>query len=123
ALVPDWDVGYAYDRWRPTLFAAASSSTLFAAGPADAKGRPSSATLRERALEAGIFVPFRHVRSSHRALFSLVRTADQYSSSSGTVPTNRSASLVGFATNTSRLYGYLISPEHGFILGVTGEVT
>src|SRR5439155_10965388 len=76
--VPDWDLGYIYDRWRPTFFAAASSHTLFGAGPADASGRPTPATLREREFEGGVLLPFRRVRSSRRVLFSILRTEDRY---------------------------------------------
>jgi Tol biopolymer transport system component len=122
AVVPDWHIGYAYDRWRPTLFASASSDTLFAAGPPDAKGRPTPATLREHELQAGVFLPFRHVRSSHRAIVSIVRTDDRYSTSSVTALIHRTASRLGVATNTARLYGYSVSPEHGVALGATAEL-
>jgi hypothetical protein len=33
--VPDWDLGYVYSRWQPSLFVSAFSHTLFDAGPAD----------------------------------------------------------------------------------------
>src|SRR5205823_2768681 len=75
AATPDWQLAYAYDRWRPTLFFSASNRTSFFAGPPTEAGTASNGTAREHQLEAGVFVPFRHVRMSHRALGSLFRSA------------------------------------------------
>ena len=65
---PDWQAAYAYSRWRPAFFAAASSQTSFSPVRATAAGTPSSATERERQIEGGVLVPFRHVRASHAAV-------------------------------------------------------
>src|SRR5439155_341943 len=54
AATPDWTLFYAYNRWRPTVWAAASSATSFFSGPPTASGTTSNATLRERRLEAGV---------------------------------------------------------------------
>src|SRR5439155_18663320 len=48
---PDCQASYAYDRWRPTLYAAASSATSFFTGPATDAGTPTAATRRERQIE------------------------------------------------------------------------
>jgi hypothetical protein len=122
AMVPDWQLDYGYDRWWPTLFVSATSNTLFSAGPPDEKGRPASATLHERETGGGIFMPIRHVRSSQRMLLSVVRTTDRYSAPAGTTLISRTASRIGVAANTSRSYGYSISPEHGVTLGGTAEI-
>jgi WD40-like Beta Propeller Repeat len=122
AAVPDWEVDYAYDRWQPTLFASASSTTLFAAGHPDASGRPTAATLRSRAGEAGVFLPFRHVRASNRALISLRYEADRYWFSRETLSTRRAASRFGVARTSAHVYGYSISPEEGIAVGATAEV-
>jgi hypothetical protein len=120
--VPDWDLGYAYDRWQPTLFASASSHTLFDAGPADENGRPTAATERTREVEGGVLLPIRRVRSLQRAFLSVVRTDDRYTLPNDTVTFSRTASRFGLASSTARLYGYSISPEDGYSIGGTAEV-
>jgi hypothetical protein len=120
--VPDWDLGYAYDRWQPTLFASASSHTFFDAGPADENGRPTAATERTREVEGGVLLPLRRVRSLQRALVSVVRTDDRYTLPTETVTFSRTASRVGLASSTARLYGYSVSPEDGYSVGGTAEV-
>jgi hypothetical protein len=119
---PDWDVSYAYSRWQPTVFASASSHTLFGAGPADDAGRPTPATLRSREIEGGVLLPFRRVRSVRRAFFSVVRTDDRYTFTQETVSVARTASRLGLAASTARLYGYSISPEDGVAVGATAEI-
>src|SRR5262249_27442766 len=74
AALPDWSVFYAYDRWRPTLYAAPSSTTSFFPGPPTDLGTPSADTRRERTFEAGLVLPFVHTRASHAALVSIGRT-------------------------------------------------
>jgi hypothetical protein len=124
AITPDWQLAYAYARWRPVFFISASNNTLFSAGRPDASGRPSTATLREREIEAGVFVPIRHVRVSRRAVASLVRTIDRYETlNSGTIFRNSAATRVGLAINTAHVYGYSVSPEDGVALGSTIELT
>ena len=65
AAAPDWQVYYAYDRWRPTFYASTSSETSFFAGPATDAGTPTAATRRERQLQAGVLLPIRHARVAH----------------------------------------------------------
>jgi hypothetical protein len=120
--VPDWDLGYRYDRWRPTWFASASSHTLFGAGPADENGRPTPATERTRAVEGGVLLPFRYVRSLRQIFLSVVRTDDRYTLPADTFTISRTASRIGLAASTARSYGYSISPEDGFTVGGTAEL-
>lgn len=122
AAEPDWNVAYAYDRWRPTLFATAGSSTLFFAGPPDSAGRPSSATRREREMQAGVVLPVRHVRVAHRAVLSLVRTSGQYVFPTSAPAIVRSGTRAGFSTATAHVYGYSVSPEQGVFAGGTLEL-
>jgi hypothetical protein len=121
--VPDWDLAYTYDRWMPTLFVGASSQTLFDAGPADSTGRPTPATDRVREVETGVLLPFRHVLSVQRAFVSLVRTEDQFTLPNQIITIARTASRLGLAASTSRLYGYSISPEDGYSIGATAELS
>jgi hypothetical protein len=104
------------------LFAAVSSHTLFGAGPAGASGRPTPATLREREIEGGVLLPFRQVRSSRRALFSILRTEDRYILPAGAFSIERTSSRIGFAASTAQRYGYSISPEDGLSIGATAEL-
>jgi hypothetical protein len=121
-VVPDWDLEYAYDRWQPTLFASASSQTLFDAGPADEEGRPIPATLRTREIQAGVLLPFRRVRSLRRAYLSIVRTDDRYTLPQDTAEISRTAARLGLAAATAQQYGYSISPEDGYAVGATTEL-
>lgn len=118
---PDWQLAYTYDRWRPAFFVSASSDTLLAAGPPDANGHPTDDTIREREFEAGILWPVRHVRVSHRALVSLVRTSDNGLDVSSAREGDRTAVRVGAATDSSHVFGYAISQERGIAAGTTAE--
>ena len=103
------------------LFADASSTTSFFAGPATAAGTPLNTTLRERQLEAGIVVPFQHVRIAHAAFVSMVRSLDEYTTAINVVDRDRTAIRAAWATSSAKLYGYSISPEDGASAGTTVE--
>jgi Tol biopolymer transport system component len=121
AAAPDWNIFYAYDRWRPTLWAAASSATSFFSGPPTEAGTPSNVTRRERRLEAGILVPMRRVRASHLALFALSTGVDEYTLPARTLSLDRRSARVAWTTTSARTYGYSISPEDGATAGATVE--
>jgi hypothetical protein len=121
ATIPDWTVSYAYDRWRPTVWAAASSATSFFSGPPTEAGTPSNVTLRERRLEGGVLVPMRRVRISHLAMFALSTGVDEYTLPNRTLSRDRRSARVGWATTSARTYGYSISPEDGVTAGGTAE--
>src|SRR3954447_14671238 len=120
--VPDWHAYYAYDRWRPTWYAAASTSTSFFTGPPTAAGTPSSATRRERTIEAGVFLPFAHTRVSHVARASLLRSTLEDTAPTTTVTRARTPIRFGWATLTDHIYGYSVSREHGLRAGATAEL-
>ncbi|PYR37495.1 MAG: hypothetical protein DMF89_06485 [Acidobacteria bacterium] len=126
---PDWQVAYAYARFRPTLFLSASSETTLGAGAIDASGHPSSTTLRERTVQAGVFVPFTHVRTDSRALLSVVAGPSDYIAETpqGTLvqgpALDRTSVRAGWSTNTVHVYSFSISPERGILLGTTAELT
>jgi hypothetical protein len=121
AATPDWNIYYAYNRWRPTLWINASNDTSFFSGPATDAGTPTSATLRERQVEAGVLFPIRHVRVSHLALFSMLSAVDHFADPAGDFTRDRVAARGGWATTTAHIYGYSISPEGGLTVGVTAE--
>jgi WD40 repeat protein/surface antigen Omp85-like protein len=122
AAAPDWNVFYAYDRWRPTLYASASSETSFFAGPATDAGTPALATRRERQLQAGVVFPIRHARVSHAGSFSVVRAVDEFTLPDRVVSRDRVPLRASWQTITSRTYGYSISREHGVAAGATAEI-
>jgi hypothetical protein len=122
AAAPDWQGSYAYSRWRPTFFASASSATSFFAGPATDAGTPTSATRRERQLQAGILFPIRHTRVVHAGLLSVVRAVDDYTLANGPLTRHRVPLRAAWQTITGRSYGYSISREHGVAAGATAEV-
>ena len=121
AASPDWQIIYAYDRWRPTFYATASSQTSFFAGPATDAGAPTSATRQARAIEGGVLFPIRHVRVLHEGVLSIARAVDDYTLPDGTLSRDRTPLRAAWETITSRRYGYSISPEDGVALGVTAE--
>ncbi|HXI30780.1 MAG TPA: hypothetical protein VNG89_20220, partial [Vicinamibacterales bacterium] len=119
---PDWSAYYAYDRWRPTLYAAASSTTSFFAGPATDQGTASSATRRERTVEAGVVLPFVHTRVAHAALAAVLRTSQEDTRPDGTATATRTPIRAGWQTSTARTYGYSVSREDGILAGTTVEI-
>jgi hypothetical protein len=122
AATPDWQVFYWYDRWRPTFWASASRDTSFFAGPPSDSGVPSTATLRERQLQAGVVLPFRHTRATQIALASVLRAVDDFTFPDRTESRNRTAVRAGSAFTSAHTYGYSISPEGGVTIGLTAEV-
>jgi hypothetical protein len=122
SATPDWQVGYQYTRWQPTIWFSAASTTSFFAGPADDRGVPSSATLREHQLEGGIFFPIRHARVSHSAVSSLVRSSDDFALATGMLSRTRVAWRSGWGITSARTYGYSISPEDGIAFAATADL-
>jgi hypothetical protein len=122
APATDWQVSYAYDRWRPTLWASASRETSFFAGPATDANTPSAATRRALEIQAGMLFPVRHVRTSVTALASIVRAVDDFVLPAGTVSRDRTALRGAWSVTSARQYGYSISPERGIAFGATAEI-
>ena len=108
---------YAYDRWRPTLFAAASSDTSFFAGPADAtrraRRRPRYASARSRPASL-VALPPRPDSAPRRSPPRAGRstTTPWSTSEASSRRPHRRARRPG-ARNTAQTYGYSISPEDG----------
>ncbi|MDQ3937071.1 MAG: hypothetical protein M3253_00140, partial [Chloroflexota bacterium] len=96
---PAWHVAYAYDRWRPTLFAALTSETD--------SWRESTYTARE--LSAGIFLRVSRVRVTHSTLAAFQRTDETV----GAAFRRRAALRLGWEMSSARAFGYSVSPEEG----------
>ncbi len=65
---PDWQVAYAYDRWRPTLFANVADDTDPWRG----------GEVRTREANAGVLFPVRRVRWSQSLLGALHSSVDEF---------------------------------------------
>jgi Tol biopolymer transport system component len=114
---PDWQVAYAYDRWRPTLFTNFSDDTdPFRDG-----------VVRTREMNAGVLVPFRRVRWMQSLLGAFHSSVDDLSCSdcgtNGDARISRRSLRGGWLLNASRTYGYSISREEGWAVRLTTEVT
>jgi hypothetical protein len=119
----DWQISYAYNRWRPTFWVSASSSTSFFEGIVDDAGIPLTTTRRERAMEAGVLFPVRHVRVSQTAISSIVHASDTFILPGDQLTRNRTAWRGGWSIRSARAYGYSISLEDGGVFGVTTELS
>ena len=122
ATTIDWQLSYAYNRWRPVPFASVSMQTSFFAGPPTDRGVPTSAVLREQQVEGGVLVPFVHTRSSHAVLASMVRIVDEYTLATRALSLNRTAARAAWTSTSAHTYGYSISPEAGVTVGATAEL-
>jgi hypothetical protein len=114
---PDWQVAYAYDRWRPTLFANFSDDTdPFRAGAA-----------RTVEVNAGALFPIRRVRWSQSGLLAVHAAADSIACAACTPAiddrVDRRSVRAGWAVIASRGYGYSISHEEGWRATVSTELT
>jgi hypothetical protein len=112
---PDWQVAYAYDRWRPTLFAAASADT-------DSWGE---GTYTAREMAAGLFLRVSRVRVTHATLVAFQRTdetgACETCAAASAVRQRRAALRLGWELSNARAFGYSVSPEEGGRLSATME--
>jgi hypothetical protein len=122
AAQPDWQLFYAYDRWRPTFFAAATSETAFLARSTTDADAPTPVTRRERQIEGGVIFPIRHARVQHAARLSVVRSVADYNLGSSTFTRTRTPLRASWQTITAHTYGYSISREAGIAAGVTAEL-
>jgi Tol biopolymer transport system component len=114
---PDWQLAYAYDRWRPTLFA----------NVADDTDPWRDGEVRTREANAGLLFPVRRVRWSQSVLGAFHSSVDDLTCTScgpnGAARATRRAVRGGWLVNASRSYGYSISQEHGWTAAVTTELT
>ena len=104
---PDWQVAYAYDRWRPTLFAAYADDT----------DGWREGEVRTREAETGLVLPWRRVRSIRSMLASVHVSDDHFECAvceePADVAVRRSSGRGGFTFSNAHEFGYSISPEEG----------
>lgn len=113
SLRPDLDVSYVYGRWRQTVLLSASDTLESVAVIDRASGRVVRANARDRQLFAGVLVAWRRVRLSQSWLAGVALDHERFASPSAIPARNRNALRSAWTLNSSRLYGYSISPEEG----------
>jgi WD40-like Beta Propeller Repeat len=121
AIEPDWQLSYAYARWRPTWWVTASRDTSFFSGPPTDAGIPSLNTDVERQIEAGILFPVVHTRVSQTAQASFVHAVDDFTFPEGVASQDRSGPRTAWSISSAHTYGYSVSAEGGVVAGLTGE--
>jgi dipeptidyl aminopeptidase/acylaminoacyl peptidase len=112
---PEWQIDYAYTRWRPLLFGRIADSV-----ESWREGR-----VRSRDADAGVLVPIRRVRWTTSVLASFHAARDDLECAA-CVPTvnarvTRRAVRAGWAFSNARGFGYSISPEEGGAVTLTTE--
>jgi hypothetical protein len=114
---PDWHAAYAYDRWRPTLFASYADDTDPIRG----------GLVRSRELFAGAQLPFRRLRWTETLLAGFDAEIDTVSCTGDCRvrdPKRELRSLRGgWRHDSRRAYGYGISPEEGFAVEAAAETS
>jgi hypothetical protein len=117
---PDWSTAYAYSRWRPTVYVAASDTTSFLSMASPGTGVPD-AELREWSVAAGVRLPVRRVRHQQvwQAEFDVERVTRTWKDSRSSW--FRNGLRASWTLNTAHVYGRSISPEDGVAAGVTSE--
>jgi hypothetical protein len=114
---PDWVAGYAYNRWRPTLFVDAS----------DDQDPFREGDIRVREVNAGALMSFRTVRrtqtiaGTYHAAHERIDCAPCDEPFSGVA--DRRAVRGGWLFDTSRSFGYSISDEEGVNVSLSAEWT
>ena len=114
---PDWQVGYAYDRWRPLFFAAVSDDT----DPwRDGLRRTTEA-------DAGLLLRSRRIRWSQTVLAEFHTSLERFECANCApavdVDVRRRSIRTGLEFDASRIFGYSISPEEGGRASLTLEYT
>jgi len=114
---PDWGVAYAYDRWRPTLFASYTDDTD---GWRDGE-------VRTREVETGVLTAWRRVRSVRSLLASVHVSDDEYDCAACEAPVDtavrRTSGRGGVAITNAHQFGYSISAEEGGRWTATAEAS
>jgi hypothetical protein len=104
---PDWQAAYAYDRWWPTIFAAASDDT----------DPWRTGDVRSVDVDAGVLLRVSRIRFSHTTLLALHAGQDRFACGD-CVPAldarQRIRSVrLGWTFSNARAFGYSISAEEG----------
>lgn len=122
AAAPDWSASYAYARWRPTWFAGASRQAVFRTISSGTPAALTEVAGLETEVQAGVFVPFVHLRQSAQVFGAMVASDTRYRlATADRVNRTVAARLAASYDSTERL-GYSISRERGVLMGTTVEL-
>ena len=114
---PDWNVAYAYDRWRPTIFASYSDDTDPVRG----------GLVRSRELFVGALLSFRRVRVSDTLLAGVNAQTDTVTCDAPcrVLDPRRDLRSIrgGWLHDRRRQFGYSISTEEGVALQAAAETS
>ena len=114
---PDWGVAYAYDRWRPTLFASYTDDT----------DGWREGEVRTREVETGALISWQRVRSVRSLLASAHVSDDEYDCAACETPVDsavrRTSGRGGVAVSNAHQFGYSISAEEGGRWSATAEAS
>jgi hypothetical protein len=117
---PDLRLLYVYDRLKPSFFAQYNDETSpLRIRPVVGIARPIA--LREQAVDLGLALPFRRVRVRQTLYGAYRREHDTVSGPLDEGAFDRGAVRAGYALDSTKRYGYSISPEDGTLAGVTVE--
>ena len=112
---PDWSVSYAYDRWRPTLFAVYADDTDPIRG----------GELRSRELFGGALLPLRRVRWSQTFMGGFDAETDTLACATACRGASRDVRSVraGSLFDSRRIFPYSASVEEGVAIEAAAEVS
>jgi hypothetical protein len=117
---PDWRVVYVYDRWQPTFFVSASSSTSFLQGASAASDGPS--VLREDTASIGVSLPRQRVRHSQQLFLSVLHTTSTVTSAAARRVSDRASARGAWALPALEHLATRSVPKM-ISTGVTAEVS
>ncbi|MFN7914322.1 MAG: BamA/TamA family outer membrane protein [Vicinamibacterales bacterium] len=120
ASTPDWSASYAYTRRQPVAFVSMARGTVFRTA-SGASGTSRVAGVEHEA-QAGVAIPFLHVRYSTQVLGAIAATDTRYQFAGGDRRNRTVAGRMAAAFNSSQRFGYSISRERGIFVGTTVEV-
>jgi hypothetical protein len=117
----DWDVTYAYRRWRPMIVSTVSRETTFTR-EGTTSVVPGELWRQSTKVAVGVALPINSAQTSHLFIASLQRGKARLGTIRGERTAERAAFRSAWAFNSANVFGNSISPEGGILTGVTAEL-
>jgi hypothetical protein len=108
-----WSIDYAYVRWRPSLLLSAWETLDSVSVVANTSRVTFTSEERARGLFGGAMIPWRRARLAQDLLMGVSADERRLPAAARVADRSRNAYRAGWALNSSRQYGYSISPEDG----------
>ena len=121
ALPISWEIAYAYNRWRPSLLLSAWSTLDTVSVAVEGATQRHLAEERSRGAFTGLVIPWRRVRLAQSWLAGAGFEERSLPDSAGAIARSRNGVRAGWTLNSSRQYGYSVSPEDGIWTSVNVE--